>query len=1111
MDQQTLKRIFEKAYDSSEWIEVAKEVFKADNILTKPAKINLPANDWEATGVELGSFETTDNRQIGLYELTIGPKAQLHRNKKGMRELLAKVYKEDVDAALIVFVQGNKWRFSYVSEIYTRDDKGRRQKKSTDPKRYTYLLGEGERSKTAADRFAKVRTTASLFKTGVSLETLEEAFNVEKMSKDFFNAYRKHYGAFTAYLTGEDENSKEVCKSAAAFTSVFKKDKKCARDFVKKLLGRIVFMYFLEKKGWLGVKEGEKWGDGNENFLRDLFRDTKHKQNFHPNVLVPLFYETLNTDRKDELFKIDKSEFTHGDYHKLKIPFLNGGLFENDMLEADGLVLPEKLFADLFTFFDQYNFTVYEDSPDEHTVAVDPEMLGHIFENLLEDNKDKGAFYTPKEIVHYMCQESLIEYLFTKLNDQGETVKRESIEKLIKRQEAAELIEYDEAILKALREVKVCDPAIGSGAFPMGLLMEIYHAVEVLYFVSPDVTEKVWKMKDWNPAKVKSDIIQNSIYGVDIEKGAVDIARLRFWLSLVVDETKPQPLPNLDYKIVVGDSLLSKFENHVIDIEWNYTTSHGTADTKKLITEQVGLLQRLSAWQGAYYNHKINKEKYQRDIKNLKIDILINQLTLSRKSYRDKNKTIVPLDGFPLTAKQIKTNLENDLVIAEFDQNIQKLQTIKKDAAAKLEFFDWRLDFPAVMNSSDKSKEGFDIIIANPPYVDIKGLPPAHVKSYFLTFATCENRINLYSIFIEKSLRLLRNDASLCFIVPNSLLLNSSYKKIRNRLVNHLTQLIKLPDAIFENAIVETIIFQIKTSNLLEEIKGKVYPNDFKTDLRNIVFNSFERSQWREDPENKFNIFSDGIVSALLLHMEKDSVALETLADFSLGITPYDKYKGHTEEQIRNRVFHSDKKTSKFHVPMISGKNILPYVVTDQIEEYLEYGSWLGAAREKRFFIQPRIIVRQIISGNPPRIYAGYTSMELYFTQIGFAITTNKEDDLKYILCILNSKLMNFYHKYKYLDIEKNTFQKILIANCKRFPIKKVDTETKKSLSKLVDKIISRKTEEQIGNITEEATIDKWLYKIYALNYTEACLIEGNNEWMTKEEYEAFTLPGEKE
>src|SRR5215213_8466712 len=147
MDATQLKQIFEKPYNRADWYTVSKEIFGAEKLLAKPAPIKLPENEWDAVGFELGNFETTDGRLIGLYELEIGKKAQLHRNRKGLKDLLAKVYKENVDAALIVFVQGAKWRFSYVSEIYIRNSAGKREKKATDPKRFTYLMGEGERCK----------------------------------------------------------------------------------------------------------------------------------------------------------------------------------------------------------------------------------------------------------------------------------------------------------------------------------------------------------------------------------------------------------------------------------------------------------------------------------------------------------------------------------------------------------------------------------------------------------------------------------------------------------------------------------------------------------------------------------------------------------------------------------------------------------------------------------------------------------------------------------------------------------------------------------------------------------------------------------------------------
>jgi len=552
-----LKIIFEKKYERNVWYGVLRENFNVGTLREKPIDITprIKSNDYKATAQELGNFNTTDGHLVGLYEVEVPEKVQINRNRKGLRNLLSQVYSNDVEAALLVFIQGNKWRFSYVSEISVKNKAtGKREKKATDAKRFTYLMGAGERCKTAADQFTKVKKSEDLFGGGVTLDALEEAFNVEKMSIAFFNGYKKQYGYFTAHITGEDENGKKVKNASPFLKSTFTGNHKAARDFVKKMMGRIVFLYFLEKKGWLGVPQDKKWGDGDDIFLSLLYKDCKDKSTFYSDVLVPLFFATLNTERKNDLFKIDDTLFTKVGYSKLKIPYLNGGLFEEDEPMQQFLVFPEELFASLFTFFDQYNFTVYEDSPDEHTVAVDPEMLGHIFENLLEDNKTNGTFYTPKEIVHYMCRESLIEYLYTKLNpgekgDVKELVTREAIERFVLQHEASDIINYEEEILKALKDVKICDPAIGSGAFPMGLLMEIYYLVETMFNISKDVVNRVWKLGSsdiFNAAKVKEQIIQNSIYGVDIEKGAVDIARLRFWLSLVVDEETPKPLPNLD-------------------------------------------------------------------------------------------------------------------------------------------------------------------------------------------------------------------------------------------------------------------------------------------------------------------------------------------------------------------------------------------------------------------------------------------------------------------------------------------------------------------------------------------------------------------------------------
>ena len=312
---------------------------------------------------------------------------------------------------------------------------------------------------------------------------------------------------------------------------------------------------------------------------------------------MPLFFTKLNNIHSED------------EKNALRFPYLNGGLFDDsqDKIYND-LKLPEDTFNSLFDTFNNFNFTVYEDAPDEHTVAVDPEMLGHIFENLLEDNKEKGAFYTPKEIVHYMCQESLAEHLASKFDsEQKETVVKLIQQAELDRQQETWVKQNATEIILALEKIKICDPAIGSGAFPMGLLQEIFNLMVVLH------DYKGWGKK--NEVEIKKHIIQESIYGVDLDAGAVDIARLRFWLSLVVDEIKPQALPNLDYKIMQGNSLLGIPFNTVVDVQADKKFEHykelyfeeNEPGKKKELKEKINYyIQKILDTANQYSSYEIN-------------------------------------------------------------------------------------------------------------------------------------------------------------------------------------------------------------------------------------------------------------------------------------------------------------------------------------------------------------------------------------------------------------------------------------------------------------------------------------------------------------------------
>ncbi|MCF3609679.1 hypothetical protein L2E81_24990, partial [Planktothrix agardhii 1033] len=531
MTQPQIQDIFNQRYNQAKWKQFLGETFANAQLFSTPETLTGIDINVASQVQKLGYILLDENgieRQIGVYEVTLAPDIILERNRVGLINLLRK-YWQNIDAAFIAYhrPESANWRFSYVSELTGYDAEGESIKIKTEPKRYTYLLGEGESIRTAVERFERIIKKGSK----VTLDDVKESFSVEKLSKTFFDEYKKHYDIFCQYMVSEP----------GIYQTIFNGDEKAIRDFNKKLLGRIVFLYFIQKKGWLGVPKNESWGKGDHNFLTNQFESFAHPELFYQDFLSVLFFDTLNTKRPDDLIELVAGK-------PCRIPFLNGGLFEEENKNHRNLIFDTNLFKNLFNFFDQYNFTIYEDDPNDHTVAVDPEMLGHIFENLLEDNKDKGAYYTPKEIVHYMCQESLIEYLTTWFENQGydiindvgfdkfsnnKQIDRILIEKLLKKnlddQDQKLIKQYSAEFNNALDRVKICDPAIGSGAFPMGLLHEIFTAKQTLH------TFEFGNTTNFNASGVKLNIIQNSIYGVDIERGAVDIARLRFWLSLIVD------------------------------------------------------------------------------------------------------------------------------------------------------------------------------------------------------------------------------------------------------------------------------------------------------------------------------------------------------------------------------------------------------------------------------------------------------------------------------------------------------------------------------------------------------------------------------------------------
>ena len=755
-----------------------------------------------ATGVEsvkqVGSMYI-DVEPLVIFDITVSDRVRMERNRQGIQKLVRQMMGPYSCAFMLFHYQDMPdwdWRFSFMH-------KGDKDSTSTSAKRYTFLLGPKQSCLTAAINFHELYELHG----SINEEALEKAFSVEALSNEFFKRYKNYYENFVSYITGKayrEEGNKWVEKvvntdNDKEFYARFDHNDKRIRDYVKRLLGRITFLHFVQKKGWLGVPAGQDWnsGKGNFDFMRQLFLQASEQQkdDFLDAVLEPLF-NAIDTDRKDDDYLFDT-----GVLGKVRIPYLNGGLFERNEDDRIPSRFPKELFANLLQFFSEYNFTVDENDPDDAQVGIDPEMLSRIFENLLEDNKDKGAYYTPKEVVHYMCRESLIAYLQTDYKDKKQ---QESIRHFIETQEIDTIEPIKGRIDDRLKEVKICDPAIGSGAFPMGMLKEIFLCRSVLEDVS-------------DAAQIKREIIQNNIYGVDIEKGAVEIARLRFWLSLIVDEKTPETLPNLDYKIMQGNSLLTTFRGQYVDLDIHGHAKGSTAALNLNMTRLAQVQKKLFNAEGE------EKLLIQIKIKLIIVESIIAQLQYEFDSFTRANNTIQSTLSFGTTKekkaamvavfpKERMDMLQECLHIKE--QLLDETVSRKERAEMVLPFFDWHMMFNDVFNRP--SKEGFDIVIGNPPYVSA----PTQLDNNILKkqrqdivkckkFKTLNEKWDLYVPFMELGIQLLAEKGIFTMIVPYPLT-NQKYAKKLRKLITENTRILEIADLngtkIFENATVSNCI-----------------------------------------------------------------------------------------------------------------------------------------------------------------------------------------------------------------------------------------------------------------------------------------------------------------
>lgn len=928
MKREELKDILQNSYSQQKWIKTLQFLSGSKNLLTislEPKFVEIKsakAKEIVVEVVQLGTLKTVDGITLPVFDVTLQNGIKIEYNRVGVNELLkTHILKDAVKGAIVTFHypapsplekagMRTEWRFSFISK-FGSDYFAEAESVATNPKKYTYIFGTSEEHRTALERLY------NLEQSRFRLEDFFEAFNVEPVSNNFFKEYKNFYKDFVHELS-TNPISRAVFESKKL--SDVEVEKKIS-NFVKRLLGRLVFLYFLQKKHWLGATS-DKYNDGDTNFLFKLFNyDNDSKDNFYQKWLSKLFFNALNTPNRA------KDAFELPDSTSVWIPFLNGGLFEENQEPEKHrkIQFPPTLFELLFKFFNSYNFTIYENSPEDHTVAVDPEMLGHIFENLLEDNKDKGAFYTPKEIVHYMTQESLIEYLNNNL-----TQKREEVDDLIKNHNYEPFKQDLKKIEKLIDKVKICDPAIGSGAFPMGLLQEIFALKAVIHFKSGK------SISSLKPSDIKQKIIQNSIYGVDIDEGAVDIARLRFWLSLVVDEPIPRALPNLDYKIMQGNSLLESYDG--IDLSSvssgaNLQINEAERDLFgnfkdsqiKMTFDKVGVSEKIHKRIEKYFNATVeNKIKLKEEINDLVHEFIDYNIELREKqlirriSELENNKQ---KGSFSPKQQKLHFEYQNDFnALKGSRENLHKFQN-----KSERPYFLWKLFFADVFKDG-----GFDIVIGNPPYIQLQKEGGKLAKIYDqLGFETFERTGDIYSLFYEKGIKILKEKAVLCYITSNKWM-RASYGESTRDFFARKTNPILLIDfgniQVFETATVDTNILLVKeksdtkTNNELFAVRFNKDYLEKKFNLNNYIqkngyiMSSLNHNSWVVGEKDIYDIKS---------FVEKQG---EILKNWNIEIN-YGIKTGFNEafiipKRIKDKIINEDPKSAEIIKPLLRGKDI---------------------------------------------------------------------------------------------------------------------------------------------------------------------------------------------
>lgn len=1138
-----LENLFKNEFNKESFLEFITQILNIPININKTFN-NIETNfkDYIKSWQKISEIEGKNKDKFAILIVEISNEYNPTKARIKQREFVANILKlSRLKAGLVVFYNKSYkfWRISFIKLEYEFVN-GKVNEKLTPAKRSSYIVGKDEANITVIKQFRTIFDKDRV----IEIEDFEEIFSLEKVTDDFFEEYKNKYLVLKKILL-EDKSFMEQAKKQD-----LENPESFADGFVKKLMGQIIFLYFLQKKGWLGVKvfpeklnyeefnyilknklsdnenalfqamyervdknnyilnnhiyESEnkdkferlvsifnrtefigKWGTGDKKFIKNMFltyKKTKVNELFFDDYLEKLFYKNLSKDR---------GELQYSEDFKCRIPFLNGGLFDpygNYDWDKTSFNLDDELFYNgkdgILDIFDRYNFTINENDSYETEVAVDPEMLGKVFEALLDDRKEKGAFYTPREIVKYISIQTLINYLLTSLKE--EEITKEDLEYLFNVGEFSKehdqsdyeltnneenftmpkaVINNSSQIDNLLESVRIADPACGSGAFPLGILNEIIKVRNILTFYIHVILGRkegsYWQQTQIYPRNLytlKLDTIKNCLYGVDIEPSAVDITKLRLWLSILVDSENEnvKPLPNLDCNFMIGNSLIDEFKGYKLFDE-KLLKSIGKKHTKKITAMKIGF--SFEDTLNNYFN--MQKEFFNPYVKN---KLLIKEQLLDLE--------------FSLIERYLKETHNEDIL-----KELSKIKTKRIKP-----YFIWKLFYGKVFIE----KGGFDIILGNPPYIDSEEMTKklAEEREICKKLYSCtKGNWDIFIPFIELGYNLLKENGIISYIVPNKLIGAKYSKDIKEYMMNYRISLLRdySEVEVFKSADVYPIIF------IGQKSKKSKNCDDVITEIMKDINNPQSRF------EVKNNLFYQDIYWDKFFSKDSKEVTLILKLLKNNKLSDYVFIKGAStvnEAYEIKKYLYSDNIKEDKNIRFINTGTIDKYSIlwgiydTQYIKDKYKYPiiseEKLKNISEERF--KESKMEKIIVAGMTKEIEAVYDNGK-YLAGKSTQLLLKKDNDidLRYILSLVNSKLLTFFFKKLFNSLSMSggffTIGKEQLSN---LPIRKDKNQDK--YIQIVERIMELK---KLGKDTQELEnqIDEMAYDLYELTEEEKELV----------------------